>query len=223
MASNCVNSRSAAQKNDNSTNNPTMKTTAKLLLPILALSASLVCASAQEKIDEQNPDRRRGGDRGNFNPEEFRKQMTERLKASLKVTDDEWAVIQPLMEKVQTKMRESMGSRGFGAGPGGPGGPGGGGDRRRGGGDGGGAPTAGAPGGGGDSQRGDRPASPERDALRTALEDEKTSPEDIQAKLTALREVRKKSEAELNAAREDLRKVLSVRQEAALVGMGMLE
>ncbi len=199
-----------------------MKTTAKLLLPILAFSASIICASAQEKKDEQNSDRRRGGDRGSFNPDEFRKQMSERLKTSLKVTDDEWAVISPLIEKVQTKMRESMGSRGFGGGgPGGQGGPGGGGDRRRG--EGGGSPTAGAPGGGGDSQRPDRAASPERDALRTALEDEKTSPEDIQAKLTALREVRKKSEADLNAAREELRKVLSVRQEAALVGMGMLE
>lgn len=195
-----------------------MKTTAKLLLPILALSASIICASAQEKKDDNNPDRRRGGDRGNFNPEEFRKQMSERLKASLKVTDDEWAVIQPLMEKVQTKLRDSMSTRGFGGG----GGPSGGGDPRRRGGDGGGTPSGGTPGAPG-GQRTDRPTSPERDALRTALEDEKTTPEDIQAKLAALRDVRKKSEGELAAAREDLRKVLSVRQEAALVGMGILE
>jgi hypothetical protein len=204
-----------------------MKTTAKLLLPILALSASIICASAQEKKEDNNPDRRRGGDRGSFNMDEFRQRMAERLKTSLKVTDDEWAVISPLIEKVQVKMRDSASSRGFGGGapggPGGPGAPGGGGDRRRGGGEGGGAPTAGTPGGGGDSQRPVRATSPERDALRTALESETSTPEEIQAKLTALREVRKKSEAELNAAREELRKVLSVRQEAALVGMGMLE
>ena len=93
-----------------------MKTTAKLLLPVLALSASIICASAQEKKDEQNPDRRRGGDRGSFNMDEFRQRMAERLKTSLKVTDDEWAVISPLIEKVQTKMRDSASTRGFGGG-----------------------------------------------------------------------------------------------------------
>ena len=202
-----------------------MKTTAKLLLPLVALAASAICATAQEQKpqDPQNPDRRRGGDRGNFNPEEFRKQMTERLKTSLKVTDDEWAVIQPLIEKVQTKQRDSMSSRfgGFGGGPGGP--PGG--DRRRGpDGGGGGTPSAGsAPSGGGDPNRTERAGSAEREALRTALESEATTPEDIKAKLTAVREVRKKSEAELAAAREDLKKVLSVRQEAALVAIGILE
>ncbi len=56
--------------------------------------------------------------------EKFRQQMNERIKTQLKASDDEWAVIQPLLEKVQTKMREGMESRFRGmGGMGGPGGP----------------------------------------------------------------------------------------------------
>jgi hypothetical protein len=133
--------------------------------------------------------------------------MNERLKASLKVTDDEWAAIQPLIEKVQAKQRDAMGGRfgGFGRGPGGPGGPGG----------------AGGGGGGGDQPA--RPGAAESDALRKALESESTSSDDLKAKLNAVREQRKKSASELASAREDLRKVLTVRQEAALVAAGILE
>ena len=40
---------------------------------------------------------------------------------------------------------------------------------------------------------------------------------------TAVREQRKKARAELDAARDDLKKVVTVRQEAVLVAMGMLE
>jgi hypothetical protein len=182
-----------------------MKTTSKLLLSALALTASTILASAQDNNNRQN----RGG-----TPEEFRQRMNERLKASLKVTDDEWGIIQPLLEKVTTKQRDASAGRfgGFGGGgrggdrgPGGNGGQGGGG------------------GGGNDQNRADRPGSAESQALRTALESESTSPEDIKAKLAALREFRKKAAVELATAREDLRKVLSVRQEATLVTMGILE
>jgi len=41
--------------------------------------------------------------------------------------------------------------------------------------------------------------------------------------MAKLRESRKRKEAELAKAREQLREVLSVRQEAVLVSMGMLE
>jgi hypothetical protein len=179
-----------------------MKTTSKLLLSALALTASTILASAQDNNNGQNRP----------SPEEFRQRMNERLKASLKATDDEWGIIQPLLEKVTTKQREASSGRfgGFGGGGGGRGG-----DRGPGGG--------GQGGGGGDQNRADRPGSAESQALRTALESESTSPEDIKAKLAALREFRKKAAAELATAREDLRKVLSVRQEATLVTMGILE
>lgn len=164
--------------------------------------------------------------------EDFRKRMEERLKAALKVSDEEWAVLQPLIEKVQTKQREAMGSRfgGFG-GPGGPpGGFGGFADRRRGPDGGGGAPDGGGErrrgpdGGGGDrGPGGDRGGSPEGQALRATLENENATPDEIKAKLAAVRESRKKAAAELEAARAELQKVVTVRQEAVLVAMGMLE
>jgi hypothetical protein len=49
------------------------------------------------------------------------------------------------------------------------------------------------------------------------------SANDIKAKLTALREYRAKKQAELKAAQEELKKVLSAKQEAQMVMSGMLE
>ena len=174
-----------------------MKLNSKTLLAVIALAASAVLAPAQENNNR---------DRGNFNPEEFRARMAQRMKESLKVTDVEWSVLQPLIEKVTNAQRNASG--GFG----GFGGRDRGGDRG---------------GGGGDSNRGggtsDRPGSAERAALRTALESDSTSADDLKAKLNAVREVRKKAAAELATAREDLKKVVTVRQEAVLVSMGLLE
>jgi len=160
--------------------------------------ASAVVASAQDRPS----------------PEEFRARMEERLKTSLKVSDDEWKVLQPLIEKVGEKQRDVMSGR-FGGGFGGRG-PGGGG---------GGGNAGGNAGGGGGGDRGGRGrgGSEESQALRTALESESTSPDDIKAKLAAVREQRKKAAAELAAARAELLKVVTVRQEAVLVSMGMLE
>ena len=177
-----------------------MKINSNLILPALALMASAVIATAQD--NNNPPPGPGGGGRGNFNPEEFRTRMEERVKTSLKVTDDEWKVLQPLIEKVQTKQRDSMMGRfgGFGGGRG---------------------PGGGGPGGGGPG--GDRPGSAESQALRTALDGESTSADDIKAKLAAVRDQRKKAAAELTAARADLQKVVTVRQEAVLVSMGVLE
>ena len=164
-----------------------------------------------------NPDQ---NGRNRPSPEEFRQRMNERLKAALKATDEEWSVIQPLLEKVQDKQREAMTGR-FG-GFGGPGGFGG----RRGGQ---GGQTAQSGSGGqvaadqGNGNRPDRPVPPEVQALRTALDSDSTAPADIKAKLQALRDARKKSAGELEQARQDLVKVLSQRQEATLVMMGVLE
>ena len=177
-----------------------MNMTSRILLAAVTLTASAVMATAQDQGR---------GNRGNF--EEFRQRMNERLKTSLKVSDDEWAVLQPLIEKVQAKQREGFGGRGFGGGRG----PGG--DR------GGAAGGGGNAGTGGGDRGGDRGGSPESQALRTALENESTQPEELKSKLAAVRDARKRSAAELASAREDLRKVVTVRQEAVLVSMGILE
>ncbi|MDD5350595.1 MAG: hypothetical protein PHQ12_10325 [Chthoniobacteraceae bacterium] len=141
--------------------------------------------------------------------DQFRQWMHETMKTSLKATDEEWSVIEPLLEKVETKQREALVGRfaAFGGRRGGNRGGDRGGDR-------------------GARPGGDRPApavSPETEALKTALETEGTAPADIKAKLEALRASRKKAAAELDQAREDLRKVLTLRQEAALVTFGILE
>ncbi|HEX8295671.1 MAG TPA: hypothetical protein VF593_05190 [Chthoniobacteraceae bacterium] len=176
-----------------------MKTTSTILLSVVALAASSMLATAQDAAGGQGGQAgggRRGGQGGN--PEEFRQRMNDRLKTSLKATDEEWAAIQPLIEKVQAKQRE--GGR-FGGG-GGRGGRGGNND---------------------DAQQATRPGQAESEALRTALESDSSTPEDLKAKLEAVRAHRKKSAAELASAREDLKKVLTVRQEAALVAAGILE
>ena len=176
-----------------------MKLKTTTLLSALALAASTILATAQDAPrPEGRGDRGDRGGRGNF--EEFRQRMNERLKSSLKVTDEEWTAIQPLIEKVQAKQREAMGGRfgGFGG---------------RGGGD------RGDRGG----EQSSRPGAAESDALRKALENESSSADELKSRLDAVRAQRKKAAAELTAAREDLRKVLTVRQEAALVAAGLLE
>jgi Spy/CpxP family protein refolding chaperone len=181
----------------------TIKFTA--LSAAIAATLTLTTASVMAQADNTNGGNRRGG-----TPEEFLKRMNDRLKTSLKATDEEWTIIQPLLEKVTTKQREAAGSR-FGGMRGGPGGPGGG----RGG-------NNGGNNGGGD--QGPRSAgSLASESLRTALENDAVTPAEIKAKLAAVREARKKAAAELAAAREELSKVLSVRQEAALVSNGILE
>jgi hypothetical protein len=137
------------------------------------------------------------------NIEEFRKRMEDGIKTALKATDEEWTVLKPLIENVTTKQREARtssfgsfgGSRGGGTNPGGSTG---------------GSETP-------------RPGQAEAAALKDALASDATSVEDVKAKLTALRNARKNSQAALAQAREELRKVLTVRQEAALVNMGLLE
>jgi Spy/CpxP family protein refolding chaperone len=68
---------------------------------------------------------------------------------------------------------------------------------------------------------GQRGGSPEQQALREAVTDQLPDAE-IKARLERFRAVRKDNEAKLNQARADLVAVLTVRQEAALVLMGVL-
>ncbi len=193
-----------------------MKTKPTILLSALALAASTILAVAQAPAapapaappadaGANNPGGgRRGGPGGpgGGNMQDFMQRMNDRLKASLKVTDEEWTVLKPLVEKVQTAQREAGAGRGFGGGRG-PGGPGGGTDAN--------APAD------------TRPGAAESAALRTAIDTDGTSADDIKAKLAAVRAMRKKGAADLAVAREDLKKVVTVRQEAVLVSMGMLE
>lgn len=204
-----------------------MKITSKLLLGALSFGASLTLATAQDPATPAPQNRgdrgNRGGNnagapggdrggRGNFNMDELRKRMSDGLKTSLKATDEEWAVIQPLLEKVTNAQRDTMMGRFSGM----MGGFRGSRDGAQGG-------SQGGSGGGAPTDRPERAGSKESEALRAALASDNSTPEDIKNKLNAVRDSRKKAAAELAQSREELRKVLTVRQEAVLVSMGVLE
>lgn len=149
---------------------------------------------------------RPGRGRGDFDPEQFRQRMLDRVRENMEVKDDaEWKIIAGRIEKVMEARRE-VGFGGFG-----PGGPG---FRGRGGPDGDGR-------GRGDRGRGGREADPNVEALREAL-DSGASAEDIKAKLAKVRADRQAKQKALEAAQADLRKVLSVKQEATAYLMGLV-
>lgn len=174
---------------------------------LASVSAFSVGVYAQNASDPNDPNARRrrsqngdtnggnNGGRGNFDPAA----MMDRLREQFGVTDDaEWALISERLTKVSELRRGAMG--GFGRG---------------------GPPGGGAPGGG--NTRGGRGATgnPESDALRAAITDKMPDAE-IKSRLDRLREVRKQNEAKLAKAQEDLRAVLTVRQEAVAVMFGLL-
>jgi hypothetical protein len=137
----------------------------------------------------------RGGRGGRMDPA----QVTQRIRERLDVKDDaEWKALEPLVQKVSDLRRDQMmsGMRGaFG--------------RNRGGGQGGG-PRFG----------------PEPSAEETALSDaiEKDAPKDeLKAKMAAYRKAKAEKEAELKTAQENLKKVLTTKQEAVALEMGLVQ
>jgi hypothetical protein len=59
--------------------------------------------------------------------------------------------------------------------------------------------------------------------LRTALADPNATAEQFKEKIAAVRNVRQKAKADLVAARKDLLQLLTLDQEATLVGLGYLD
>jgi hypothetical protein len=160
-----------------------------------------------------------GGPGGNFDPAQFRQRMAERMKEQLGADDQAWKVLEPRIMKVMELNRQAAaGGRGgmmgmmFGrGGRGGPGGPGG--DQ--------GGPQA--------DRRGRGPQGEQTAVekamtqLRTVLENQSASPEEIKTALTAVRSAREKARQELAVAQQDLKKILTVRQEAICLEMGLVE
>jgi hypothetical protein len=170
-------------------------------MPQLAAQAP-GAGSEDRRRGERGSDRGgdRGGDRGNFNPQEMQARMLNSLRERLEITDDEeWKVISERVAKVSELRRNSMG--GMMGMMGGRGGPPGGSDRG--------------------GSRGPGGNNPEMAALGFAIRD-KLPDAEVKTRLERLRESRKESEAKLTKAQEDLRAVLSVRQEAIAVMFGLL-
>lgn len=90
----------------------------------------------------------------------------------------------------------------------------------------GGPPPGGGRGGRGRGGRGGfggPPPSPEAQALRATLDLPDATPKEIQAKLRDLRQANRKKQQALERSRNDLRAVLTTKQEAQLVLMGILD
>jgi hypothetical protein len=150
---------------------------------------------------------------GNFDPAQFKQRMLDDTKEALEVKDDaEWSALEPKVSKVMDARGELMSSvmRGFGRGR----------NRQRG-------------GGNGDDQnntaqqrrpRGN-PFGGEPSAAVTALQkaiDDKAPTAEIKEKLKAVQDEYKAKQAALVAAQEDLRAVLTPRQEAIATLHGLL-
>ena len=179
----------------------------KRIQQLFAVAAIVISGATSMPVHAQGqeqPPQRQGGGRGNFDPEQMRQRMLERLREQMSVTnDDEWKLISERISKVSELRLSSSGLGGmFGRGGGGRGGP-----------------DAGGGGNGGRQRSG---GSPESDALRAALE-AKAPASEIKTLLAKLRESRKANEAKLEKAQEELRAVLNVNQEAVAVVNGLLK
>ena len=194
------------------------------LIGALATVASLFTGAEGLRAQQPPP--------GNFNPAQIRQRMLERLREQLEVADEsEWKTISERITKVMELRRNlrAFGGGGFGS-PGGPGGPPppnpdgqsgpppgppSGGDNPNEG------PGPGGPPGFGGQGGPDANASPEAQALRQAV-DSKASATELKAKLAKLVEARSKAQTDLAKAQDELRQLLSVRQEAIAVATGLL-
>jgi hypothetical protein len=134
-----------------------------------------------------------------FDPAQMRQRMLDNLKEQLGASDDEFAALQPKIEKVMTaernlnagRMRMFRGRRG--------------GNNNQ------------------DNQQATSPVETKAKDLQDTLDNKDAKPDDIKAKLDALRDAKSKAKDELTGAQKDLKDVLTLRQEAVLVEMGLLD
>ena len=138
--------------------------------------------------------------RRRFDREAFRQRLAERMKEALNVNEEEWAVMEPIIQKINGCRADANagGWRFFGFGRG-----------RRGGADG-----------------GDREESLARTKSRELgelLQAKDAAADDIKAKLAELRETRLAVKKQLDTARQELGDIVTQRQEATLVLMGVLD
>ena len=154
-----------------------------------------------------------GGPGARFDPAQMRQMMAQRMKEQLGADDEAWKVMEPRLMKVFDLNRQTSGGPGRG-----------------------GMMFFGRRGQGGQNDRGPRDGqnapgrSPEQqtavdkatEQLQTALDNQAATPDEIKKQLTALREAREKAKQELGAAQQELRQILTLRQEAQLVMIGLL-
>ena len=145
-----------------------------------------------------------------MDPAQFQQRMMDNVREQLGFTNDtDWNAVQPLVQKVMDARRDV----GFGGGMGRMFG------RNRGGGGGGGGGFGGP--GGGRGGFGMQP-SPEAEALQKAIDDNAPAAQ-IKDALAKYEASQKAKQAKLVEAQENLRKVLTVKQEAQAALLGLVQ
>jgi hypothetical protein len=186
----------------------------KNLIKVAVLGLACVACLGEGNVSAQ-PSQDRGS-RGSYDPAQYKQRRLDQTKESLEIKDDaEWKAIQPLVEKVmdtqQAVLRDrlsGMFSRSSRSGS----------DR--------GSSTSSSSSDSSDRSRrfrggfGGEP-SPEAQALQRAI-DGKASNSEMKIAIARFQDARKQKQAEMEAAQANLRKVLSVRQEAIATASGLL-
>lgn len=152
-----------------------------------------------------------GGGRGNVDPAQFQQRMMDNVREQLGLTNDtDWNAIQPLVQKVMDARRDTMG--------GGMGRLLGRGNR------GGNNNNANANNNNNGARRGGfgGTPSPEAEALQKAIDDNAPTAQ-VKAALAKYHASQKDKQAKLVQAQENLRKVLTVKQEAQAALLGLVE
>jgi hypothetical protein len=144
----------------------------------------------------------RGG--GQFDPQAFRQRMMDNIKQRLGADDDQWKTIEPLLDKVMqlnAELQPPRGFRGFGG---------------RGGGQ-----------GGANANNSNDTALPDTtvktQALSGLLDKTDATDEQITQAMEDLRAARRTAESDLAKARKQLHDVLTLKQQAQLLVMGILD
>ena len=178
---------------------------------VMAGAAIILSMGASQVVAQPNNGGQGGGGgrqgRGNFDPAQMQQRMMERYKQILEVTDDaEWKAMQPLVQNVLDLRRESFSGRGRGT-------------------------MARGQRGGGNAQPSDQgqqrrgavtsTPNPDADALQKAVE-LKAPKAELKAAMDKYAAARKARQAALEQAQEELRKVLTSRQEALAMLNGLL-
>lgn len=175
----------------------------------LAMAVIVTFCSASGLLAQNNSTRQgrpgRGGPPDAAQIQQYQQQRMDRYKEQLEITDDtEWQALQPLIQKVTDTQRAAFADMARGRFGG----------RNR----------------GGDNSQGDQGGqrssifgtpSPEAEALQKAI-DGKASKSEMKTAIENYIASRKAKQAELEKAQADLRKVLSLRQEAIATANGLL-
>lgn len=170
----------------------------------LCAAAAMLASGTISLLAQDNGGQRR--QRGNWDPAQMQQRIMERYQQELGFTNDtEWDAVKPLVQKVMEARRDAMSGMGRGMF-----GPRRGGDRNN-----------------GDNNRPRRGGffgqpSPQAEALQKAIDDNAPASQ-IKDLLAKYREVQKTKQAALEDAQANLKKVLTPKQEAQAVLLGLVE